>query len=215
MKTKLLMIIIGLCSALLGAQAQDIVEIMNEIEDTEGTENEFAVAMEFHVDETNYNGNLIPLVTYPSVYKYAPLTYKNEKEKAKMDRLIRNVKRLLPLAKMARLTIIETTEYISTLPDDKARAAHLNKVQKDLMKEYEPTFRKMSSSQGRLFIKLLDRECGTSAYNIIKAFLGSGRAVAFQSVGWIWNLNLNKKYDPTGDDQITERICRLVESGQI
>lgn len=215
MKTRLIILIIGLCAAFAAARAQEIVEIMNEIEDTNGTENEFAIAMELHVEDTEYKGQVIPLITYPGVYKYAPLTFKNEKEKAKMDRLIRNVKRLLPLAKMARLTIIETTEYINTLPNDKARAAHLKQVEKGLWKEYEPTFKKMSTSQGRLFVKLLDRECGTSAYNIINAFMGAGKANASAALGWFYGIKLTKKYDPTGDDAITERICRMVENGQL
>lgn len=215
MHTKLTMLLMAFLATVLNVRAQEIVEIMNEIEDTNGAENEFAVAMEFHVEDVNYNGQVIPLVTYPAVYKYAPLTFKNEKEKAKMDRLIRNVKRLLPLARMARHTIIETTEYINTLPDDKARKRHLDLVEKELWKEYAPTFKKMSTSQGRLFVKLLDRECGTSAYHIIQAFMGSAKANGSAALGWLYGIRLGKKYDPEGDDAITERICRMVENGQL
>lgn len=195
--------------------AQEIQEIMETLPETEGSENEFALGMEFRSKKAYYQGDSIPFITYPPLYKYAPFQFKNDKERARMTRLITNVKRLLPLAKKARLTIIETYEYARTLPNDKARAEHFNAVQKGLWKEYGPTFKKMTTSQGRLFIKLVDRECKQTSYHVVKAFLGSARANAFQSVGWIFNLNLNKKYDPEGDDRITERICRLVESGQL
>lgn len=220
---RLLLLIVILCAPLWGvlggpvttARAQDIKEIMETLPETDGSENEFAVGMEFRSKKAYYHGDSIPFVTYPPLYKYAPLQFKNAKEQAKMTRLINNVRRLLPLAKAARMTIIETYDYARTLPDDKARAAHFNLVQKGLWKEYGPTFKKMSTSQGRLFIKLVDRECGQTSYHVVQAFLGSARANAFQSVGWLFNLNLNKKYDPEGDDRITERICRLIESGQL
>lgn len=209
------LVMLFLCAVSSAAHAQDIQEIMETLPETDGSENEFALGMEFRSKKAYYHGDSIPFITYPPLYKYAPFEFKNAKEQAKMTRLINNVRRLLPLAKKARLTIIETYEYAQTLPNDKARAAHFNAVQKGLWKEYGPTFKKMSSSQGRLFIKLIDRECKQTSYHVVQAFLGSARANAFQSVGWIFNLNLNKKYDPEGDDRITERVCRLVESGQL
>ena len=75
--------------------------------------------------------------------------------------------------------------------------------------------KKMSRSQGRLLIKLVDRECNMSGYNIAQAFIGSIRANLYQGISFIFGLNLNKKYDPEGDDRYTERVVRLVESGQI
>lgn len=211
----LLLLLLPLPAIVAPLHAQDIQEIMETLPDTDGSEKEFALGMEFRSKKAYYQGDSIPFITYPPLYKYAPMEFKNAKEQARMDRLIRNVKRLLPLAKKARLTIIETYEFARTLPTDKERAAHFNAVQKGLWKEYGPTFKKMTTSQGRLFIKLIDRECGQTSYHVVQAFLGSARANAFQSVGWIFNLNLNKKYDPEGDDRITERVCRLVESGQL
>ena len=54
-----------------------------------------------------------------------------------------------------------------------------------------------------------------SGYNIAQAFIGAAKANVYQGIGYLFGLNLNKKYDPEGDDRMTERVIRLVESHQI
>lgn len=73
-------------------------------------------------------------------------------------------------------TLIETYEYMETLPNDKARQAHLKRMEKELFAQYKPELKKLSFSQGKLLIKLIDRECNQSSYNLLKAYLGSFRA---------------------------------------
>lgn len=196
----------------LTASAQDI---MDDLPDTKGSENDAAVPMQLRVRKAAYKGDSIPFITYPTLYKYAPMTFKNEKERENYNRLVRNVKKCLPLAKMVKMTIIETYEYLGTLPDDKARKRHIDAMEADLKREYTPVLKKMTRSQGRLLVKLVDRECNQSGLNIAQAFIGAFRANVYQGIAFIFGLNLNKKYDPEGDDRYTERVVRLVESGQI
>lgn len=196
----------------LTAGAQDIID---DLPDTKGSEAETAIPMQLRVRKTAYKGDSIPFITYPTLYKYAPLTFKNERERQNYNRLVANVKKCLPLAKMVRMTIIETYDYLGTLPNEKARKAHIDAVEAGLKKEYTPVLKKMTRSQGRLLVKLVDRECNMSGLNIAQAFIGAFRANLYQSVAFIFGLNLNKKYDPEGDDRYTERVVRLVESGQI
>lgn len=208
-----LLFLLSVCFAMvLPAVAQDI---MDDLPDTKGTEEEVAIPMQIRVRKTEYKGDSIPFITMPTLYKYGPMTFKNEKERENYNRLVRNVKKVLPLAKMVRLTIIETYEYLGTLPDEKARKAHINAVEAGLKKEYTPVLKKMTRSQGRLLVKLVDRECNMSGLSIAQAFIGAFRANLYQSVAFIFGLNLNKKYDPEGDDRYTERVVRLVESGQL
>ena len=84
-------------------------------------------------------------------------------------RLVTNVKKVLPIAKEARMMLIETTEYLETLPDDKAKAEHMKRVEQDIFKTYKPKMKKLTYSQGKLLIKLIDRECHSSSYDMIKA----------------------------------------------
>ena len=190
-------------------------EIMGDLPEGSDTEVNAAIPMQLRVRKTAYHGDSIPFITTPTLYKYAPMTFKHDKERENYNRLVRNVKKLLPLAKMVRLTIIETYEYLQTLPDEKSRKAHIDAVEAGLKKQYTPMLKKMTRSQGRLLVKLVDRECNMSGYNIAQAFIGAIRANIYQSVAFVFGLNLNKKYDPEGDDRYTERVVRLVESGQI
>lgn len=196
---------------MLSAGAQEVATDLPDVKEGE----EAAIPMQIRVRTAEYKGDSIPFITYPTLYKYAPMTFRNERERENFNRLVRNVKKCLPLAKMVRLTILETYEYLGTLPDEKSRKAHIDAVEAGLKREYTPVLKKMSRSQGKLLVKLVDRECNMSGLNIAQAFIGAFRANLYQSIGWIFGINLNKKYDPEGDDRYTERVVRLVESGQI
>lgn len=75
--------------------------------------------------------------------------------------------------------------------------------------------RKLTFSQGKLLVKLIDRECNQTSFSIVKAFIGSLRANMWQVVAGIFGNSLKKRYDPEGDDRYTERVVRMVESGQL
>lgn len=186
-----------------------------ELPDTHGKEDNVAVAMDLKVKKAYYKGDSIPYITTETVWKYAPLSFKNDKERDAYNRLVRNVKLLLPYAQAAKQTVLETYEILCLLPDEKSKKKHIAAVEKELKQTYEPAFKKLTRSQGKLLIKLIDRECNMSGYNIAQAFIGVAKANVYQGIGWIFGLNLNKKYDPEGDDRMTERVIRLVESHQI
>ena len=81
--------------------------------------------------------------------------------------------------------------------------------------EYTPRMKKLSYSQGKLLIKLVYRECNSSSYQLIQAFLGPVKAGFYQAFAWVFGASLNKKYEPEGVDRLTERVVRQVESGQL
>lgn len=165
------------------------------------------------VGATEYKGQTIPHVILPTLPKYAPLEFKSEKERENYNRLIYNVKKVLPWAKLAKLTLVETHDYLETLPDKKSRDAHMKRVEAGLKKQYAPALKKLTHSQGKLLIKLIDRECNQTGYNIAKAFMGSFKANLYQGIAVLFGNSLNKKYDPEGDDYYTERVVRMVEAG--
>lgn len=150
-----------------------------------------------------------------NIYVYPPMTFKNEKHKKAYNKLVRDVKKVLPIAKEANQMIIETYEYLQTLPNKKARAEHMKYVEKSIKQEYTPRMKKLTLSQGKLLIQLVHRECNSSSYDLIKAFLGPIRAGFYQAFAWVFKASLKKEYDPEGADKETERIVRLVESGQL
>lgn len=158
------------------------------------------------------------LVLYLKPYThYAALKFKNKKQRENYERLVRNVRILLPYAKMIRETLIETYEYIETFPDTKQREAYLKQMEKDLFNQYKPILKKFSRNQARLLVKLIQRETDQSSYDIVKAFLGSFRAVFWQGFGKLFGVSLKGKYDPekNADDRLIERICTQVEQGTL
>jgi hypothetical protein len=195
------------------ASAQVIPDIDNVPDD----EMPPATNMEIKVMNSRvfFHGDSIPAIIFPTFYKYPPMTFKNDKERDRYNRLVANVKRLLPLAKLAKYTVIETYDYLQTLPTKKEKAEHIKLVEDGLKKQYAPTLKRLSRSQGRLLVKLIDRECGQTGYNIAQAFIGSFKANIYQAMAFCFGNSLTKRYDPEGDDRYTERVVRLVESGQL
>ncbi len=151
--------------------------------------------------------NLREIIVFPE------MKFKNKKQQEQYNKLVRDVKKTLPYAKLVYETLIETYEYMETLPNEKARQEHLKRMEKELFKEYKPVLKKLTFSQGKLLIKLIDRECNQSSFNLLKAYLGSFRASFWNIFAGMFGASLKSEYDPKGKDALTERIVILVESG--
>lgn len=161
------------------------------------------------------DGDSIKYVEMNNVYVFAPMTFKNDKQRNAYNRLVNNVKKVLPIAKEVNRAILETYEYLGTLPNQKAREEHLKLVEKSIKAQYTPRMKKLSLSQGKLLIKLIYRETNSSSYQLVQAFLGPSKAAFYQTFAWMFGASLKKEYDPEGKDRITERVVRLVEAGQL
>jgi len=167
------------------------------------------------VGKVLHEGDSIQYMEMNNVYVYPQLTFKNKKQAKQYMRLVTNVKKVLPIAKQARMMLIETTEYLETLPDKKSKDEHIKRVEEDIFRTYKPQMKKLTYSQGKLLIKLIDRECHSSSYDMIRAFMGPLRAGFWQVFAWGFGASLKKEYDPQGVDRLTERVVLMVEAGQI
>jgi hypothetical protein len=157
----------------------------------------------------------IPIVYLKEVLIFPPLKFKNEKERYEYNKLVRDVKKTYPFARLVYETLIETYEYIETLPDEKAKNAHLKRMEKELFKQYKPELKKLTLTQGKLLLKLIDRECNQSSYALVGAFLGKFRAGFWNIFAGMLGASLKTTYDPHGKDALTERVVQLVEKGMI
>ena len=138
-----------------------------------------------------------------------------EKQRRQYNRLVYNVKRVLPLAQKVNLMISETYQVLEQLPDKKSKEEHMKAVEKEIKNTYTPEMKKLTYSQGKLLIKLVDRECNQSSYEIVKAFFGPAKAAFYQVFAWTFRASLKKEYKPETDDRLIERVVHQVESGQI
>ena len=169
----------------------------------------------FLVPACIYEGDTIASLHMPTLYCFKPLKFKNKKQQQQYNRLVRNVKKKLPIAKEVNRAIIETYEFIQTLPDEKTRQKHLQAVEKSVKEQYTPRMKKLTLSQGKLLIKLINRETDSSSYELVKAFLGPFKAGFYQAFAAIFGASLKKEYHPDEEDALVEQIVLLVESGQI
>lgn len=168
------------------------------------------------VGKTFVDGDSVQYVEMNKIYVFPALTFKSDKKRQAYNRMVYNIKKVLPIAKEVRSILIETYEYLETLPDEKARQEHLKYVEKSVRKEYTPRMKKLTFTQGKILIKLIYRECNSTSYDLIKAFLGPFRAAFWQTFAYIFGANLKKQLDPANEeDQMIERIVLQVEAGQL
>lgn len=160
-------------------------------------------------------GDTIVRGYFPYIYVFPPMKFKNDKEKMEYTKLVRDVKKTLPYAKQVSRSIIETYEFMETLPTEKARQKHLEEAQKYIMKEYKPKMKKLSRNQGKILIKLIDRETNSSAYDIVKSLVGSFKATFYNTFASIFGNSLKSQYDPDDKDKMIERIVLEIEQGSL
>lgn len=162
-----------------------------------------------------YNGDTIPHITLRLIYVYPELKFKNKRQERYYYKLVRDVKKTLPLAKEVRNAVIETYEYLETLPDEEAKQKHIKAVEKGLKKQYTPRMKTLTFSQGKLLIKLVDRECNQSSFQLVRAFMGPFKAGFYQTFAALFGASLKKEYHPDDEDKMIERVATLVENGQL
>lgn len=206
-----MMAVMLLFTACLTAAAQDDVTS----DDSEVGSDSPAFVPMVKVGKALVDNDSIQYVELNTLYVYPKLTFKDERQRQAYNRLVANIKKVLPIAKEVNSIIVETYEYLQTLPDKKSKDEHMKRVEKGIRKEYTPRMKKLTYSQGKLLIKLVYRECNSSSYQLIQAFLGPIRAGFYQAFASLFGASLTKKYDPEGVDKYTERIVRQVEAGQI
>ena len=167
------------------------------------------------VDEETGDSTICIVISTVTVYP--PLKFKNKKQEEFYWRTVRDVKKTLPYAKLICETLIETYEYIQTFPTQKEREEHLNQMEKQVYKQYKPILMKFTKGQAKVLVKLIRRETDQAAYNLIKTFFGGFKAGFYQTFGRLFGVNLKGNYRPEKDenDAIIERVCVMVEQGQL
>lgn len=195
-----LFIIAAMTLCVCTAKAQDIAETNSTV---------------YRVRTEIYEGERIPSIRLKTVYIYAPIKFKNKRDMRAYYKLIRDVKKTLPIARTVRGLIIETYEILQTIDDEKEKARYIKQVERGIKKQYTPQMKKLTFSQGKLLIKLIDRECNLPSYDIVKSFIGPFKAGFYQTFAALFGASLKKEYDPEGDDRLTERVILMIESGQL
>ena len=210
MKKVFILFIAVLLSGVLYAQ-----EVADELFPEEARSYKLKLQVYRYAKPEVVDGDTMWCYLLPEVCIYPPLKFKNEKERRAYNRLVYNVKKVLPIAQQVNGLILETYETLEMLPTQKEKKAHISAVERDIKEMYTPQMKKLTYSQGKLLIKLVDRECNQSSYEIVQAFFGPTKATFYQIFAWTFRASLKKEYHPEAEDKLIERVVRQVETGQL
>ena len=144
-------------------------------------------------------GDTLAMLVFNPITIFPAEKFKNKKEEEFYWKTVRDVKRALPYAKLIGATLLETYEYLETYPTQKQKQEYLKQFEKEIFKQYKPEMKKMTKSQGKMLIKLINRETNQKSYSIVKAFLGTFRAGFWQTFGRFFGVNLRQGYHPEKD----------------
>ena len=161
------------------------------------------------------DGEEMPVINMRSIYVLPSKQYDNFWTKWRYRRLIRNLKIVYPYAQMAKKKFEEMNREYQQLDSKRARKKYMNQMEKELMDEFGQDMRKMTISQGKLLLKLIDREIGNTSYAILKEYKGSFSAFFWQSIARLFGSNLKSEYDPDGKDRVIERLIFMYEKGML
>ncbi len=162
-----------------------------------------------------FNGDTIPHIFLPEVTVVPRWQFRSKKEYRTYNRLVHNIKVTLPYARQASVKLQEIDGDLRHIEDKKQRRVYLKEAEKNLFGEFEQPLRKLTFSQGRLLIKLIDRETGNTSYELIKEFKGGFSAFFWQSVARIFGSNLKDEYHSDREDRMIEHIIILIDNGML
>ena len=167
------------------------------------------------LQRVNRDGVTLPEVAIKEVTVYAHPQFPKKSDFRKYERLVYNLKRVYPYALIVRNKLAQVDNDISRIKDEKERKEYLKRVEKNVFAEYEGDIRDMTISQGRLLIKLIDRETQNTSYALIKDYRGKFAAAFWQGIARIFGTNLKEEYDPYGEDAIIESIITEIDAGNL
>ena len=150
-----------------------------------------------------------------TVYAFPPMKFKNKREEKFYWRTVRDVKKVLPYSKLISTLVQEVNDTLMRIPTPKERDRYMRQWEKTTYRKYYKEFTHMTLNQGKLLIRLVDRECQTSSYELIRAYRGSFSAGFYQMFAKLFGADLKSKFGTGRNDKIIERIIILVEAGQL
>lgn len=161
------------------------------------------------------NGDTLLISSIDQVFIYPEPVFTSRRDYRRYQRLIYNLKIVYPYAKLANRKLEEMNTHFLSLKNEKQRKEYVKQVEKELMAEFEYDLTKLTITQGRLLIKLIDRETGNTSFDLVKELRGSFSAFFWQAIARIFGSNLKTNYDKDGEDKLIEQILVLIDNGQL
>lgn len=158
-----------------------------------------------------YNGDTIEAKTLENVRLYARMTAAQRRSAAKYNRLRNAVYVTYPYARRAGAIMNDINEKMANITARDKRKQYIKSREKELKKEFADPITNLSVYQGKVLMKLINRETGNNCYEIIKEYKGGLTARFYQTVAFFFNSNLKQSYDADTDDATIESIVLEVQ----
>lgn len=158
-----------------------------------------------------YEGDTLEMKTLEFAYAYAKLTPAQVKANAKYNRLRNAVYVTYPYARRAGTVMNDINEKMVNIKSKEERKNYIKSREKELKKEFTDPLTNLSVYQGKVLMKLINRETGNNCYEIIKEYKGGITARLYQTVAFFFDSNLKQSYDADTDDATIEHIVREVQ----
>jgi hypothetical protein len=139
--------------------------------------------------------------------------FKNKRDWKNYSRMVYNLPRVYPYAQVAKNKLAEMDIQFSKINNKRKRKEYIKTVEKEMTEQYKSTLKKLTFSQGKMLIKLINRETETTVYQILKEMKGGFSAFFWQGVASIFGASLKSKYDKNGDDAVLESLINIYEHG--
>lgn len=167
------------------------------------------------IQNVNRNGEILPEMEIKEVTIVAnPRNYRKS-DYRKYERLVYNLKKVYPYAKIVRRRLEKVNNDLMQITSEKERKEYIKNVEKDVFSEYEDDMRNMTITQGRLLIKMIDRETQNTSYTLIRDYKGKFSAAFWQGIARIFGTNLKEEYDPYGEDALIEMLITEIDNGRL
>jgi uncharacterized ubiquitin-like protein YukD len=161
------------------------------------------------------DGDTLPHVNLAGITVVPEWKFKSNRQKRVYNRMVRNIKVTLPYARLAARKLQDINVELTKIEDEEERKKYLKVAEKKLFHDFEQPLRKLTFSQGRMLIKLIDRETGDTSYNLVKDYKGGFSAFFWQSVARLFGSNLKDEFDADEEDRMIEYIIIMIDSGRL
>ena len=157
----------------------------------------------------------IPMYTLPTLLVEARMTPKVRRNAERIDRLTRYVQKVYPYALITAKLLDEYDHDLANIQTKSDKDLYLKLAEAELRSEFEEEVKDMTVIQGRILVKLIDRQTGHTGYELVKQLRGSFQAWMWQGIAKVFGNDLKGEYDPEGDDRLVESIVRRIENGEL
>ena len=164
---------------------------------------------------TIVEGDTIPSIVLPPFEIHDYVHEMGPVERWYWDRLVYNVKKVYPYAKLAGVKLKEYNTVLIAAKNETEKKRLMRQAEKELKDKFEGQLRDLNITQGKILLKLVDRETGNCSYDLVKELRGTFMAFFWQNIGRLFGYNLKARYDPKGEDRQIETIIYMIESGSI